>query len=426
MISSQTWQVASARLTVRWIPQHCLRQCPHRPTHRQHPSFDRFPMDRAYQRRRNALRALHFSASPRSQRQPLGESPNRAHQFVRPLRPTLVRSPCQCPERSLLPEPSAPLKIAPYSIPFVLTEMCRRPSCGMPSAQHVRQRCHTGNASRYGRRLSRMLRPCSSPSPSSPATTRSPSSASCSTSRAGAATPTTCCSRPSAPSGISVNHKHLIEAGFLCQRCHSTAAHGDAVPEGSRTYPIMEQCLICHNNNYTAPDGTVATSRCDLCHAKRGLRRRARLARGDRLEHTPRRRRRALHVQRLPRQEGRLHRVPRRHPHASSRRLALRARQDAPRRRAAGRAGSATTPRSTARRVTRCPCRIPRTSSPAIPRQASALRHRRPASTVTCWPTARRATSSTQPETRAHTACSRASSTRLPAASRRPPPLGSE
>ena len=69
--------------------------------------------------------------------------------------------------------------------------------------------------------------------------------------------------------GIRVNHKHLIEAGFLCQRCHSTTAHGQAIPEGSRTYPLMEQCLICHNNNYTAPDGTVATSRCDLCHAKR-------------------------------------------------------------------------------------------------------------------------------------------------------------
>jgi trimethylamine-N-oxide reductase cytochrome c-type subunit TorC len=70
--------------------------------------------------------------------------------------------------------------------------------------------------------------------------------------------------------GIIVNHEHLIEAGFLCQRCHSTTAHGEAVPEGSRTYPTMEQCLICHNNDYTAPDGTVATSRCDQCHAKPG------------------------------------------------------------------------------------------------------------------------------------------------------------
>jgi hypothetical protein len=66
--------------------------------------------------------------------------------------------------------------------------------------------------------------------------------------------------------GIRVNHEHLIEAGFLCQRCHSTVAHGKAVPEGSRTYPSMDQCLICHNNNYTGADGKVATSRCDQCH----------------------------------------------------------------------------------------------------------------------------------------------------------------
>ena len=68
--------------------------------------------------------------------------------------------------------------------------------------------------------------------------------------------------------GIRVNHKHLIEAGFLCMRCHSTVAHGTAVPGGSRTYPVMEQCLICHNNKYKASDGTVATARCDLCHTR--------------------------------------------------------------------------------------------------------------------------------------------------------------
>jgi len=68
--------------------------------------------------------------------------------------------------------------------------------------------------------------------------------------------------------GIRVDHQHLIEAGFLCQRCHSTVAHGEAVPEGSRTYPAMDQCLICHNNRYRADDGTVATSRCDQCHEK--------------------------------------------------------------------------------------------------------------------------------------------------------------
>ena len=109
---------------------------------------------------------------------------------------------------------------------------------------------------------------CSSRSPSSRATTRSPSSATCSTSRAGAATTTTPFSRRSPTNGIRVQHKHLIEAGFLCMRCHSTEAHGDAVPEGSRTYPIMDQCLICHNNHYDARRRQVATSRCDLCHAK--------------------------------------------------------------------------------------------------------------------------------------------------------------
>ena len=104
--------------------------------------------------------------------------------------------------------------------------------------------------------------------------------------------------------GIIVNHEHLIEAGFLCQRCHSTTAHGDAIPEGSRTYPVMEQCLICHNNEYTAPDGTVATSRCDQCHAKRGYGATPGVARAVRLGHAPRRHRRPLHLQRLPPQEG--------------------------------------------------------------------------------------------------------------------------
>ncbi len=74
--------------------------------------------------------------------------------------------------------------------------------------------------------------------------------------------------KPVSKGGIRVQHKHLIEAGFLCMRCHSTVAHGTAAPEGSRTYPVMEQCLICHNNKYKAPDGTVATARCDLCHTR--------------------------------------------------------------------------------------------------------------------------------------------------------------
>ena len=33
--------------------------------------------------------------------------------------------------------------------------------------------------------------------------------------------------------GIRVQHEHLIAAGFLCMRCHSTTAHGTAVPPGS-------------------------------------------------------------------------------------------------------------------------------------------------------------------------------------------------
>jgi nitrate/TMAO reductase-like tetraheme cytochrome c subunit len=69
--------------------------------------------------------------------------------------------------------------------------------------------------------------------------------------------------------GIRVNHKHLIQAGYQCVRCHSTVAHGDAVPAGSRTFPTMDQCLVCHNNQYKAADGTVAESRCDLCHTQR-------------------------------------------------------------------------------------------------------------------------------------------------------------
>jgi len=74
--------------------------------------------------------------------------------------------------------------------------------------------------------------------------------------------------RPVSKNGIRVQHKHLIAAGFLCVRCHSTQAHGDAVPAGSRTYPSMDQCLLCHNNQYKSADGKVAVSRCDLCHTK--------------------------------------------------------------------------------------------------------------------------------------------------------------
>jgi nitrate/TMAO reductase-like tetraheme cytochrome c subunit len=67
--------------------------------------------------------------------------------------------------------------------------------------------------------------------------------------------------------GIKVQHKHLIQAGFLCIRCHATQAHGSAIPAGSRTSPSMDQCLLCHNNAYKDAQGQVATARCDLCHA---------------------------------------------------------------------------------------------------------------------------------------------------------------
>ncbi len=66
--------------------------------------------------------------------------------------------------------------------------------------------------------------------------------------------------------GIRVNHEHLILAGYQCSTCHSTVAHGTAVPVGSQTYPTMDKCLVCHNNRYTGLDGKVATSECDLCH----------------------------------------------------------------------------------------------------------------------------------------------------------------
>jgi hypothetical protein len=70
-------------------------------------------------------------------------------------------------------------------------------------------------------------------------------------------------------SGINVQHRHLIEAGFLCNRCHSAVGHGEAVPEGSRHEPTMFQCLLCHNNRYTSLEGEVATADCEQCHTKK-------------------------------------------------------------------------------------------------------------------------------------------------------------
>ena len=42
---------------------------------------------------------------------------------------------------------------------------------------------------------------------------------------------------PVSKNGIRVQHKHLIEAGFLCMRCHSTQAHGDGRPRGLAHLP---------------------------------------------------------------------------------------------------------------------------------------------------------------------------------------------
>lgn len=70
--------------------------------------------------------------------------------------------------------------------------------------------------------------------------------------------------------GINVDHEHLIEAGFLCIRCHSTTGHPEAVPRGARTYPSMDQCLMCHNNEFVSEDGETAVADCELCHVKPG------------------------------------------------------------------------------------------------------------------------------------------------------------
>ena len=106
-------------------------------------------------------------------------------------------------------------------------------------------------------------------------------------------------SRPVSKNGIRVQHSHLVAAGFLCKRCHSTTAHRTAVPVGSRTYPIMEQCLICHNNHYTAADGTSPRLPLRPVPREAQLRRRTRLAQAAGLEHSPRCRRRAFDLQRL-------------------------------------------------------------------------------------------------------------------------------
>ena len=63
----------------------------------------------------------------------------------------------------------------------------------------------------------------------------------------------------SAEAGIVVSHRDILETGGKCMFCHSTVAHGAAVPVGSATHPTMSTCLRCHNDQ-TAPLD------CDLCH----------------------------------------------------------------------------------------------------------------------------------------------------------------
>lgn len=62
---------------------------------------------------------------------------------------------------------------------------------------------------------------------------------------------------------VEVSHLDIVEAGGKCMSCHSTVAHGEAVPVGSATHPTMDKCLTCHNDE-TAP------LKCSLCHTGRG------------------------------------------------------------------------------------------------------------------------------------------------------------
>lgn len=56
---------------------------------------------------------------------------------------------------------------------------------------------------------------------------------------------------------VRVNHRHLIEAGFRCDRCHDSAGHRGPVADRPRA--VMERCMGCH-------DGEEATARCEGCH----------------------------------------------------------------------------------------------------------------------------------------------------------------
>jgi cytochrome c nitrite reductase small subunit len=60
---------------------------------------------------------------------------------------------------------------------------------------------------------------------------------------------------------VVVSHRDIVEAGGKCIACHSTVAHGAAVPPGSRTHPTMSACIRCH-------DDQTAPLRCSLCHVR--------------------------------------------------------------------------------------------------------------------------------------------------------------
>lgn len=61
--------------------------------------------------------------------------------------------------------------------------------------------------------------------------------------------------------GVKVDHSGIIKLGGKCMTCHSTIAHGDATPVGSRTYPTMATCFSCH-------DGQIASNACTVCHVQ--------------------------------------------------------------------------------------------------------------------------------------------------------------
>lgn len=62
--------------------------------------------------------------------------------------------------------------------------------------------------------------------------------------------------------GLHVSHEGIVEGGGKCINCHSTIAHGSAVPAGSQTLPTMAACARCH-------DDQTAPMRCSLCHLSR-------------------------------------------------------------------------------------------------------------------------------------------------------------